>query len=81
MSIFDKLGIRFHEQYTHHEKPEILLERFKSKQKESGTSLILQMAYHSVFLKIPPKEHKWWSPELTVNIEDHEKGSLIKVLM
>ena len=78
MSIFNKLGIRFREQYTHTEKPDILLEKFKTRRKEVSKSLIIQMAYQSVFLKIPDDAHKWWSPELTINIEDHPKGSNIK---
>ena len=78
MSIFNKLGIRFHENYLNPDKPDILLERFRTKQKEDNSSLILQFAYHSVFIKIPDKSHKWWSPELTINIEEHEDGSMIK---
>jgi len=78
MGLFSNLGIRFREQYIHPEKSEVLLERFRTKQKEGISSLVIQMAYHSVFLKVPPKSHKWWSPELTINIEEHEDGSIIK---
>ena len=38
----------------------------------------MQIAYHSVFIKMPVKFHRWWSPELTVNLEAHEEGSMIK---
>lgn len=78
MSIFNKLGIRFHENYLHPEKPDILLERFRTRQNEGDASLVMQFAYHSIFLKIPNKSHKWWSPELTINIEEHKDGSMIK---
>ena len=78
MSIFNNLGIRFREQYTHTEKPDVLRDRFRARKQEKNTSLIMQMAYHSVFLKIPADSHKWWSPELTVNIEEDKNGSLIR---
>ena len=78
MGIFNNLGIRFRENYLHPEKPDILLERFRTWQKEGNPSLVLQIAYHSVFIKIPDKSHKWWSPELTINFEEHEDGSTIK---
>ena len=76
MSIFNNLGIRFRDHYTHPEKPDIVLDRFKTMEKEA--SLEIQIAYHSVFIKIPDEFHRWWSPELTVNIEAHENGSVIK---
>jgi len=76
--MFQNLGIRFRDQYVHNENPDTLLKRFKEKQNNKSNPFIIQIAYHSVFLKIPEKEHKWWSPELTVNIEAHENGSTIK---
>jgi len=78
MSIFNNLGIRFREHYTHPEKPDVLLDRFKVKQKESISSLEMQITYNSVFLKVPDQSHRWWSPELTINIEEHKEGSVIK---
>jgi len=78
MSIFSNLGIRFREHITHPEKPDILLEWFREKQKEGDSTFIMQIVYHSVFIKVPHKSHRWWSPELTVNIEEHEDGSMIK---
>ena len=78
MNIFNNLGIRFREQYTHTEKPDMLRDRFRDRKEEGNTSLVMQMAYHSVFLKIPADSHKWWSPELTVNIEEDKDGSMIR---
>lgn len=78
MGIFNHLGIRFREIELNTEKPDVLLERFKDKMKEGSSKLEMQIAYHSVFIKVPRKMHKWWSPELTVNIEEHENGSLIR---
>jgi len=78
MGIFNNLGIRFRENYTHREKPDIILKKFKIKQIEGSSILDMQIAYHSVFIKVPDKIHKWWSPELTINIEEHEDGSTIK---
>ena len=77
MGIFSQLGIRFREHYIKQEKPDVLLERFKTKRKEGGSSLDIQIIYQSVFLKIPARSNKWWSPELTVNIDEHENGSSI----
>ncbi len=78
MGIFSHLGIRFREDYFYPEKPDVLLELFRARQKEGSSPMPIQMAYHSVFIKMPAQSYKWWSPELTVNIEAHEKGSKIK---
>ena len=61
----------------HPDKPDILLERFKSKTKEANPTVIMQVAYHSVFLKVSPALHKWWSPDMTLNIKEHDDGSSI----
>lgn len=76
--MFQNIGIRFRDQYYNDEKPDALLEKFKAKQNIKSNPFVIQIAYHSVFLKTPEKDHKWWSPELTVNIEEHENGSKIK---
>ena len=78
MGIFNNLGIRFREIEMHKEHPDVLLERYKLKKKEGVAGIDMQIVYHSVFLKIPHADHKWWSPELTVNIEEHEEGALIR---
>ena len=78
MSIFHNLGIRFREIEMHSGQPDDLLERFKNRKKEGIADLEMQIVYHSVFLKVTEANHKWWSPELTVNIEEHEQGSLIR---
>jgi len=77
MGVLSHLGIRFREQYYHTEKPDILLSRFRAKQLEGTSTLDIQVIYQSVFMKIPTMSNKWWSPELTVNIDEHEKGSRI----
>lgn len=78
MGIFNHLGIRFRELEVHPEKPDILLERFNDKMKEGTSGIEMQIVYHSVFFKIPQENHRWWSPELTLGIEDHEEGSLLR---
>ena len=78
MGIFHNLGIRFREIEMNPEKPDVLLQRFRTIKKEGGVSLDMQIVYHSVFIKVPATDHKWWSPELTVNIEDDDEGSLIR---
>ena len=77
MDIFSIIGIRFREQHLHPEKPEVLIERFKSISDENIPDLSMQLANHSVFIKVSPGMHKWWSPELTLNIEGHLDGSSI----
>ena len=78
MEIFKHLGIRFRELEEHPEHPDVLLDRFKARMKQGISEVDMQIVYHSVFIKIPRKSHKWWSPELTVNIEEHGDGSLIR---
>ena len=78
MNLFSNLGIRLQEQYSSSEKPEILLQRFVDLQDKSAENCIMRVVYNSVFIKVPPKDHKWWSPELTLSIEGNEKGSMIK---
>lgn len=78
MGIFSRLGIRFRELETHPENHDVLLQRFKDRMKEGHPDVEMQIAYHSIFIKVPQKDHKWWSPELTVNIEEHKDGSLLR---
>ena len=78
MRIFNRLGIRFREMETHPENHDVLLQRFKDRMKAGHPDVDMQIAYHSVFIKVPQKNHKWWSPELTVNIEEHNGGSQLR---
>lgn len=78
MGIFNRLGIRFRELETHPENHDALLQRFKDRMKEGHPDVEMQIAYHSVFIKVPQRDHKWWSPELTVNIEQHNGGSMLR---
>jgi hypothetical protein len=78
MNLFSNLGIRLQEQYYNSEKPEDLIKRFRVRQDEGPASFVMRVVYNSVFIKVPTEDHKWWSPELTVSIEEDEKGSLIK---
>jgi hypothetical protein len=78
MGIFNRLGIRFRELETHPENHDVLLQRFKERMKSGHPDVEMQIAYHSVFIKVPQKDHKWWSPELTVNIEEHNGGSQLR---
>ena len=78
MSIFNRLGIRFRELETHPENHDLLLERFKDRMKKGHPDVEMQIAYHSVFIKVPQKDHRWWSPELTVNIEEYQGKSQLR---
>ena len=74
MGIFSRLGIRFRELETHPENHDVLLQRFKDRMKEGHPDVEMQIAYHSIFIKVPQKDHKWWSPELTVRIQLDSMG-------
>lgn len=78
MNLFSQLGIRLQEQYTHPVKPDELLERFRTGQKARSFDGIIRIVNNSIFIKVPPGTQKWWSPELTVSIEENNEGSGIK---
>lgn len=77
MGVFSRMGIRFQEQYLHPDKPDVLLERFRLIQKQANPKVLTQVVYHSVFIKMSPADHKWWSPDMTLNIKEHDEGSSI----
>ena len=78
MNIFSKLGIRMEESYHHPETPDNIIERFTARLNDRTVSMVMRIVGNTIFLKVPPRTSKWWSPELTVKIESKSEGSVIK---
>lgn len=72
------IGIRLHEQYSHCENPETLIDRFTRVKNPDDRRLHFQVIEKAVFMKVPPPYHRWWSPELTVTVEKSDNGSVVK---
>jgi len=56
------------------------LDRFKEALSKKEGNVIGRVVQHHVHLKIIPKELHYWSPELHMEIEEHEDGSLVRGL-
>ncbi len=61
--------------------PDVILENIRKKLDLAETTLKGQIVQHHVILKIPQEEQHYWSPQLSLSVEDHpEGGSFIRGL-
>ncbi len=70
---------RFH--YHLHEEPTFVLAHLEQSLGEAGDKVSGQVVQHHVMIKVAAKDRHYWSPQLDLEIEPHEKipdGSLIR---
>ncbi len=60
--------------------PEGVLNRLRLQLEKPETEFIGTVASGSANLKIPPSLQHYWSPELSVAVEEHEEGTLVRCL-
>ena len=61
-------------------KPEEVQIKIKEKINKSETKITADIVTGFATLKIPENQQHYWSPELSLQIEEHENGSLIRGL-
>jgi len=62
------------------EPPETLYHNFLDEKKRGKGGCIIDAVPHHIVIKINQEDQHFWSPQLTLNIEDHEGGSKVKGL-
>ena len=62
------------------ETPNSVEERMKLKLKEPENDCVGRVIPGFIILKIPHKERHYWSPQLSLSLEEHEDGTLIRGL-
>jgi len=66
-------------QISHMSKQEVE-ETLKEKLADASSSCTANLSPGFITLKIPPEERHYWSPQLTLTLEEHEGGTLIRGL-
>ena len=59
---------------------EEIVERFQKALKQPNAPVTGTVVDHHIFLKIPAHQQHYWSPQLDLEIEETEEGSLIRGL-
>jgi hypothetical protein len=57
-----------------------VLERLQWAVKEPGAPVWGLIVDHHVTLTLPPEKRHYWSPQLSLEVEEHEEGALIRGL-
>jgi len=60
--------------------PEKVEERMKLRLKEPQNVCVGRVIPSFIVLKIPHEERHYWSPQLSLSLEEHEKGTLVRGL-
>jgi hypothetical protein len=71
------VGINLRRTYSHTLSQADLMGKFINFQKEEGDSFTLQVANHLISLNVKQKEHHWWSPEMTLRLENEGSETTI----
>lgn len=74
----NNLGINIRRQYESGQSQEELLRRFRQKALSKPEGFEMQSGNDKVFVKFNKSGSMWYSPELTLTIENKENGSLIR---
>ncbi len=69
----DEFGIKLKKRYEVTGNPEEILNVFKNKLNEKNDNVYGHVVNEKVFLKIPPAQHEWWSPQMTISVEKCEE--------
>lgn len=62
------------------EKPDLLLRRFADRLAGEEIACRGSVVQHHVILRMPVSEQRYWTPNLSLEFEDHPKGTLIRGL-
>lgn len=60
--------------------PEVILERLQKRLEQATDGVYGYVADHHVVLKVPQEAQHFWSPQLALEVEEHEDGALVRGL-
>lgn len=63
-----------------HENPDFIISKFKENLDQNNCEFCSKISNDHIFIDIPDKEQKIWSPQLELVIEESEQGSSIRGL-
>jgi len=73
--------IKYRKQYDLGEKPEVFIERFRTFLEQTSLPINGKVVHQNVFLQIDQTEKHYWSPEMTITIEnENDKANVREVL-
>lgn len=62
------------------EKPDFLLRRFAHRFAEESSVCAGSVVQHHVLLRMPIAEQRYWTPNLSLELEEHPQGTLVRGL-
>ena len=71
------MGINIRRTYSHAASQGIVLGKFTQLQQTESHIFDIQVANDLVTLNVPQPESRWWSPEMSLRIEDRQAGAKI----
>ncbi|MBT3227614.1 MAG: hypothetical protein HOD43_09345 [Candidatus Marinimicrobia bacterium] len=71
------MGINIRRTYNHPDSQEHLLGKFSRTQDTEDNPFTLQIANRLISLNVKQEEHHWWSPEMTLRLENEENNTAI----
>lgn len=71
------MGINIRRSYSHQESHDVLMGKLNETQEVEGNPFLLQIANHLIAINVKPDEHHWWSPEMSLRLEEEGEGTTI----
>lgn len=71
------MAINIRRDYGHDDTQEQLLHKLKEVESAEGDSFNLQIANHLISINVKEDDQRWWSPEMTLRVEEDDKGCRI----
>lgn len=73
----NQVGINIRRNYRYNDSHDVLVEKFTSLQQAEEKSFILQIANDLISLNINKEQQRWWSPEMTLRLENEGNETVI----
>jgi len=69
------MAINIRRNYERDETPSDLMSRFEALENSGEEAFVIQVASHLVALNVREDDRHWWSPELSLSMEDLDSGT------
>lgn len=71
------MGINIRRSYGHKDAQDVLIRKLSQTQAAEGNLFLLQIANHLISINVKQDEHHWWSPEMSLRLEQDGAGTTI----
>ncbi len=71
------MSINIRRTYSHTDSQDSLIKKLHGKQGARENPFTLQIANHLISVSVKAGEHRWWSPEMTLRLEEDENKTTI----